>query len=272
MTEAEVTGRQFSHDQLARLHGLTQQVETLCRAQLRSYLDALAPLFRPRRLLGNHMEGTGKENVPNADQNLNELRDLFFKACARPFDLRKEMPVPLESVPTQIQVQEWEYRYEVQTERDRRTINITSPLTWVLAYPSAYSFNMVRQVVNGNQEQNVDSLRSFLLRSSMMVLMFTRLPDLTNLFEGLRYKVEIKKCRELADLPLVTVSAPIATLLPADDVLQLASAVSGRSGFVEVIDTNQAANIPDALQDQVSQILQADHHSSGSNQKTGSNP
>jgi hypothetical protein len=117
----------------------------------------------------------------------------------------------------------------------------------------------------------VDSLRSFVLRSSLMVLMFKRLPDLTHLFEGLRYKVEIKACRELADLLLVTVSAPIATLLPADEVLQLASAVSGRSGFVEVIDTNQAANIPDTLQDQVSKILQADHDSSGSNQKTGSN-
>ena len=147
MTESQLDGRQFSQAQLGRLHGITQQIEKICRGQLRTYLDALAPLFRPRRLFGNHMEGPGKETVPNADQNLNDLREVYFKACGRPFDLRKELPIPLESVPTQIQLHEWEYSHDVQTERERATINITAPLTWVLAYPSPHSYSMVRQLV-----------------------------------------------------------------------------------------------------------------------------
>jgi hypothetical protein len=98
-----------------------------------------------------------------------------------------------------------------------------------------------------------------------MHLMFSRLPELATLFEGLRYKIEIRKCRELGDLPLVTVSAPIATILPSDQVLQLVSAVAGRPEFVEVIDTRQALNIPDPLQDQISQILAAGYQGSKPN-------
>ncbi|HEY2857147.1 MAG TPA: hypothetical protein VGJ21_01870 [Terracidiphilus sp.] len=261
MTDSQVANRQFSQEQLGRLHGITQQVGKICRSQLRTYLDALAPLFRPRRLLGNHMEGAGKESVANADQNFNEFREIYFKACSRPFDLRKELSTPLESVPTQIQLHEWEYHYEVQTERERRNINITSPLTWVLAYPSAYSHNMARQLIAAGQERDQESVRTFVLRTSLMYLMFTRLPDLTTVLEGLRYKVEIRKSHQLGDLPLVTVSAPVATVLPTDDLLLLAAAFSGRSGFVEVIDPERATRIPDPLQDQITKILESAHDS-----------
>src|SRR5271169_4126377 len=88
----------LTHEQLPHLHNVTSEVAKICRGQLRTYLDALAPLFRPRRVLGNHMEGAGKESVTGADQTFAELRETYFKACGRPFDLRKELPTPLESV------------------------------------------------------------------------------------------------------------------------------------------------------------------------------
>jgi hypothetical protein len=257
MSESQVDGGEFSHAQLVRLHGLTQQVEKIFAAQLRSYLDALAPLFRPRRLFGNHMEGAGKEMVMNADQNLNDLREVYFKGLARPFDLRKELPVPLESIPTQIQLHEWEYSYEAQAATGPTKITITAPLTWVLGYPTAYSYSMMRQVANGKQEHDRESVRSFILRASIMHLMFSHLPELPRLFEGLRYKVDIRKSALLGELPLVTVSAPVATVRPTDDLLLFAASYSGRSGFVEVIDPQQAAHIPDPLQDQISKILEA---------------
>ena len=39
-------------EQLLQLHTLTKDVSKLCQKQLRSYLDTLALLFRPRRILG----------------------------------------------------------------------------------------------------------------------------------------------------------------------------------------------------------------------------
>src|ERR1700733_997148 len=83
MTQPADVGRALTHEQLPRLHHITNEVAKICRGQLRTYLDALAPLFRPRRVLGNHMDGAGKETVAAADQNINELREIYFKACPR---------------------------------------------------------------------------------------------------------------------------------------------------------------------------------------------
>ena len=255
MTESLDVGQQLSQEQLARLHRTTQEVEKTCRARLQSYLDAMAPLFRPRRVLGNHMEGAGKETVTGADQSFTELRDIFFKACGRPFDLRKELPSPLESIATQVQLHEWEYSYEILTDQ-RRTLSVVAPLTWVLAYPSSYTYPMVRQLVAGRQERDAESVRSFVLRASLMRLMFARLPELTTLFEGLRYRVEVRKSPQLGDLQLVTVSAPVETIRPSDELLSRAIDFSGRSGFVEVINPEQAAHISDPLQAEIQKILE----------------
>jgi hypothetical protein len=247
----------LTHEQLPRLHSLTAEVQKICRGQLRTYLDALAPLFRPRRVLGERMEGSGKESVVAGDQNFNELRDVYFKSCGRPFDMRKELPTPLESVGTQIGLYEWEYLYDVRTEREARTITVVSPLTWVLAYPSTYSLSMLRQVIAGKQERDAEGVRSFMLRSCLMHLQFAKLPELRALFEGLRYRVEVCKSPQLGELPLVTVSAPIRTVRPADELLLAATGLSGRTGFEEVIDDYQAAHIEDPLQAQILKVLDA---------------
>lgn len=255
MTQQADLGRSLTHEQLPRLHSVTSEVALLCRGQLRNYLDALAPLFRPRRILGNHMEGAGKETVTGADQNFNELRETYFKACGRPFDLRKELITPLESVPPQIQFYEWEYQYDIRSEGERKTITVVSPLTWVLAYPSPYTLSMVRQVVAGKQERDGEGVRTFVLRACLMSQLFAKLPELSALFAGLRYTVEVRKSPLLGELPLVTVSAPVKTVRPTDELLMTATGLSGRPGFDEVIDEYQAAHISDPLQAQISKAL-----------------
>lgn len=256
MSESVSTGQEFSIEELARLHGITQRIEKICRSQLWTYLDAVAPLFRPRRVLGNHMEGAGKENVTNADQSLNELREVYLKACGRPFDLRKELPVPLESVGTQLQLHSWEYLHEIRAEGGRRTIKVISPLTWVLSYNSTYNYAIVRQLLTEKQERDPESLRSFVLRASLMHLMFSRLPELKTLFEGLRYRVEVKRSPQFGELPLVTLSAPFRTVRPSDDLLMRAEQFTGRSDFVEVVDVDPNGRTPDPLLAQVSGILE----------------
>lgn len=245
----------LTHEQLPRLHNLTAEVQKVCRAQLRTYLDALAPLFRPRRVLGDRMEGAGKESVASAEQTYAELREIYFKACGRPFDLRKDLSSPLESVGTQIGVYEWEYVYDIRAERESRSITIVSPLSWVLTYPSTYSLSMLRQVMAGKQERDPEGVRSFVLRSCLMHLQFMKLPELKSLFEGLRYHVEVRKSPQLGELPLVTVSAPVRTVRPANELLLAATGLSGRTGFEEVIDDYQAAHIADPLQAQILKVL-----------------
>jgi hypothetical protein len=257
MTQQADVGQALTHQQLPRLHNVTKDVAQICRGQLRIYLDALAPLFRPRRVLGNHMEGAGKETVANADQNFNLLRETYFKACGRPFDLRKELPTPLESVPTQIQLYEWEYQYDIRIDNERKSITVVSPLTWVLGYPSTYTLSMMRQVVAGKQDRDGEGVRSFVLRACLMDSLFAKLPEMKTLFDGLRYTFEVRKSPQLGELPLVTVSAPVKTMRPPDDLLMTATGLSGRPVFDEVLDEHQAARISDPLQAQILKVLDA---------------
>src|SRR5262245_49188113 len=104
-------------EQLLQLHTVTKDVSNFCHKQLRGYLDTMALLFRPRRILGEAIEGGERESVGGSEKTLAELRDLYKKVALRPFDLRPELNVPLESIATQMQLYEWEYQYETKTER-----------------------------------------------------------------------------------------------------------------------------------------------------------
>ena len=124
-------------EQLLHLHTVTKEVSKFCQRQLRAYLDTLALLFRPRRILGDAIEGAERETVGGSDKTLAELRELYRRVALRPFDLRPELNPPLESIATQMQLFEWEYLYETKTDRGWQSIKVTSPLideisTWPL--------------------------------------------------------------------------------------------------------------------------------------------
>ena len=240
---------------LLSLHTLTRDVSHLCLRQLKTHIDTIAPLFRPRRYLGDHMEGTGKEGVAGADRNFAELQDLYGKVAVKPFDLRPELKSLLESVASQFQFHEWEYSHTAQTDRGWQQIRVTSPLTWVLTYTSPYSLSTLSDVVSGNAARDTDAVRGFVLRSCLMAELFRKFPALGELLGGLRYKVEIRRSPQLGDLPLVTVSAPYATMRPADNLIAMASGLTGGASFAEVLDVETVRKPTDALRDATLQLM-----------------
>jgi hypothetical protein len=244
-------------EQLLQLHALTKDVAKHCQKQLRTYLDTTAMLFRPRRILGDAIEGSERESSTNAERNVAELRELFRSVALRPFDLRPELSVPIQSISTQIQLNEWEYIHTTKTDRGWQNIKVTAPLTWVITYVSPYSLSILRQVLAGKEERNADSVRAFVLRACLMHLHFTKFPGLMDLFAGLRYRVEIRKSPELGDLPLVTVSAPFATLRPPDQLVTVASGLAGGASFAELLDLESVRQIRDPLREDIAAVFKS---------------
>ena len=237
---------------LLALRNLTKDVAAHFEKNLRTILEATAPLFRPRRFLGDHMEGQGKESVVGADQNLADLRALFGKAAGPPYGLRKELNAPLQSVSTQLQVYPWEYYHEIND----KVIQVTAPLTWVITFPSTYSLSMFRSVVTGKQDPNPDSVRAFVLNAVIMHELMRHHTTLAALLETTRFKVDVRKSPMLGELPLVTVSTPFTTMRPGDDLVALAAGLAGGSAFEEVIDLDQARATRDPLRDQLASLLE----------------
>ncbi|HTP30665.1 MAG TPA: hypothetical protein VMJ75_00735 [Candidatus Acidoferrales bacterium] len=244
-------------EQLLQLHTLTKEVARACQKQLRGYLDTMALLFRPRRILGEAMEGAEPEAGGDSERTLAELRDLYRKVALRPFDLRPELSVPLEAVSTKMQLYDWEYLHQSKTDRGWRSINVTSPLTWVVAYSSTYSLSMVRQVLSGQEKRDSDAVRAFVLRACLIHLHFQRFPALAELLAGLRYKVEVRYAPETGDLPFVTISAPFSTIRPPDSLVAVAAGLAGGTSFAEVLDLATVQNLKDPLREQVAAILRS---------------
>jgi hypothetical protein len=242
-------------DQLLHLHTLTKEVSKFCQRQLRGHLDTLALLFRPRRILGDAIEGSERESVGGSDRTLAELRDLYRRVAVRPFDLRPELPVPIESISTQLQLHEWEYLHDTKTDHGWRTIKVTCPLTWVITYSSPYSLSILRQVLAGQEARDPDSVRAFVLRTCILHLQFAKLPAIADLLAGLRYRVEVRRSPELGDLPLVTVSAPLSTIRPPDNLVTMASGLAGGAAFAEILDLNSVKTLRDPFRDEITAIL-----------------
>ena len=257
MDNSAAPAESLNVERLLHLHTLTKEVAKVCQKQLRGYLDTLALLFRPRRMLGDAMEGAERESVGGSERTVAELRDLYRKVALRPFDLRPELSVPLESVSTQMQLYEWEYLHQSKTDRGWRSIKVTSPLTWVVAYSSSYSLPMLRQVLAGQEERDAEAVRSFVLRACLMHLHFLKFPAIADLLAGLRYRVEVRHTPETGDLPLVTVSAPFATMRPPDSLVTVASGLAGGASFSEVLDLATVQHLKDPLREQIAAIFRS---------------
>ena len=240
---------------LLGLHGLTKDVSQVCLRHLKAHVEAMAPLFRPRRFLGDHMEGSGKESMGSTDRNLAELQELYAKVAVKPFDLRPELRAPLESVATQFQFDEWEYTNATETERGWQPIRVTTPLTWALSYGSSYSLRTLRDVAAGGGRRDPEALRTFVLRACLMYQLFVKIPALTDLLTGLRYKVEIRKSPQLGELPLVTISAPFRTVRPPDKLVAMAAGLAGGTSFAEIVDIDSVWNLSDPLRDEALEIV-----------------
>jgi hypothetical protein len=242
-------------EQLLHLHTLTKELSKFCQKQLRAYLDTMALLFRPRRILGDAMEGSERESGVGSERTVAELREIYRNVAVRPFDLRPELPLPLESVTTQMQLHEWEYLHDTKTDRGWRAIKVATPLTWVIAYSSTYSLSMIRQVLAGREERSSEAVRAFVLRACLMHLQIAKFPAIADLLGALRYRVEVRRSPEMGDLPLVTVSAPFSTIRPPDNLVTIASGLAGGASFAEVVDLETVRNLRDPLRQEVAAIF-----------------
>jgi hypothetical protein len=240
---------------LLSLHSLTKEISQVCLRRLRAQVEAMAPLFRPRRYLGDHMVGAGTESAVAADRNLTDLRGLYERVAVKPFDLRPELRLPLESVTTQFQFDEWGYTHATQTDQGWRPIHITTPLTWVLSYATPYSPSTLRGVVAGSGQRDVEAVRAFVLRACLMHELFAKIPGLKVLLQGLRYRVEVRQSPELGELPLVTVSAPFETFRPPDNLVAMASGLAGGTSFAEVLSVESLNSLNDPLREEALEIL-----------------
>ena len=241
-------------DQVVSLREKTDAISHILGSQLRAYIDTLKPLLSPRRLLGRHVGS--RDDVNGSDLALSRLKELYREGSHTPFGLPLEFPEhTLAQLDSQPAIYRWEYTHAAKSERDSKNVTITSPVQWVLSYESTLSLSEVQAMLESRIERKTESLRQFLLNALVMHLVVKNQPNLIQLMAGLHYRVSLKSLPGLGALSFVTISAPLTSFRPADDLLLMAMRFSGIPAFVELISLESVETFEDPLRGQLLQAL-----------------
>jgi hypothetical protein len=248
---------EFSISQLLFLRKVTRAVSDHLTSQLKEQLTTISPLLRPRRLLGNLIESGSSEQVVDADKSFAALNEIYARAAGKPFDLPRPLRSPLKPIGLAIEIYPWEYSHEIQAGGAGKTVTITSPVRYVISYTSGLSLSRLRRGVAGMEEQKQEDIRVFVVRACLMHLMLRKYAGITNLFRSLRWEVRTETSPDLGGLPLTTLTAPIASMLPPDKRILESTEMSGMSLFEEVVNLDTLSAVRDPLIQKVEGIVAA---------------
>src|SRR5437773_11465612 len=91
----------YSTQRLLELRKFTRAIADLLRTQMREYLSTLAPLFRPRNVLGNYAEGGAYEALRTGEKASKDLQELYQTiADSKSYLLPSEFNSPLDVINT----------------------------------------------------------------------------------------------------------------------------------------------------------------------------
>jgi hypothetical protein len=247
--------KEISFGQLAVARKSTQAVSDYLEKQLLGYLDTLRSLFLPERVLGK-LAGS-KFDVPGADKALTELQDSYRRLPGKPFDFPKEFETDwLSEVGVKLEVQRWESSREISTESGKRTILVTSPTRWILAYGPSYTVSQAIQAFARKQDRRgIDQLRQFVVNTLVMQALIARNAGLPAILGELRYNVNKQTHPGLSGLPVLVIQSQVSTFLPPESVIAAATELSGIDAFIELIDVEAVRQLSDPFKQRIVQMI-----------------
>ena len=240
----------YSTRRLLELRKSTRAIADLLRTQMREYLSTLAPLFRPRSVLGNYAEGGAYEASIAGEKPFKELQELYQTiATSKLYRLPTEFKTPLEVINTQLEMTPVEYTYIATSGDESKTVVVTSPLKWALTYVG-FGPGRLREVLHSSSRTS-DDLQQLVLHHLMMHSVVTKQTGLSRILEGLHFPLSSEYSAEFGDLPLTFVTSSISTLRPPDEVLVESTEVSGMNAFEELVQLEDIEKLRDPLKEQL---------------------
>jgi hypothetical protein len=249
-----MTDEGWSTRRLIVLRRVTRAIADLLYGQLRDYLAALAPVFRPAVVLGEYVQGGTKEMSAAAMKAFQDLQGVYgLAAGAKPFNLPKELKPPLEIVRSPLELTRMEYPYTLNTSGKAKTIVMTIPLKWQLAHAD-FSPARLKQLLADRNRTDTDASR-FVLHYSILQVITARQPGALQMLAALHYLLTSLHLPEFGELPITCITSSVPTLRPPDDVIADAVEISGQDAFEEVIDVEAVSNIQDSFKDQLLNLI-----------------
>jgi hypothetical protein len=243
----------FSIERVQTLRRLTRAVADVLGERVTAYLSTLTPLFRPRRVLGEHIRGAEKEPMKGADRAFREMQALFDSvARAQPFTLAREIKSPLEISSVALTIDPVEYRHEVRMGAETRVVTVRCPLAWTVSY-SGYGPRVLIDLLAHRTGANED-LYEWLVHQLVLHAVVGNQPGLTEILGRLHFPMSVTNEPATGTLPITRIASPISTIRPPDDVIMKSVELSGMDAFEEVINVDDIGRMDDPLKDRLIEI------------------
>lgn len=238
------------------LRKVTRAVADALRPQLLDYLATLSPLFRPKSVLGDYIQGGAKEPARRADKAFKELQNLYESvAAAKPFNLPRDLKPPIEVSSGSLELTPLEYQHAAQSNGVDRAITVRSPLTWILTY-SGFSPTRFRELLDTKSRSN-DEVQKFILSYLALHVVVTNQPGLAQMLDALRFQISASALPGFGDLPVTRVTVPVATVRAPDAVIIQSAELTGMDGFEEVVQVHDIARLQDTFRERLVDVVRA---------------
>lgn len=245
-----------STQSLLVLRKLTRAIAEVVRGQMTEYLATLAPLLRPRVVLGDYVEGGTKESTKRADKAFKELQALWASVpTGRPYSLARELTTPIRFQDLGLEITPVEYAHTIQDGTATRTITVRSPLAWTLSY-AGFAPSKLPELLKTKLKPG-EELQQFLLSHLLLHVVATNLPGVLKVAEALHFPITSHTMPEYGTLPFTRIGIGIGTFRPSDEVVLQTAELTGVDAFEEVVNVNDIANIGDPFKSRLLEIAAA---------------
>jgi hypothetical protein len=229
---------------------LTRAIADVARGQMLEYLAVLAPLLRPRMVLGDYIHGSTKEGAPRAEKAYKELHALYTAiAPTRPYHLTDGLTPPLNFAGVGLDITPVDYPHVIGSGDDARTIMVRSPFSWSLTY-TGYAPTRLPELLAARTRAS-DALQQFVLSQLLLRVVIENSPGLESLCEALHFPLTTTTATATGTLPITRIGLAVGTSLPPDDVILESAALTGMDAFEEVIDFEDLEALGDPFRDRL---------------------
>lgn len=244
----------FSTQRLLALRKLTRAVADLLRSQMKDHLTTLAPLFRPRQVLGNYVGSSAYEASRTGEKAFRDLQELYQTiAQSKTYRLPVELKTPLEVISPQLEMTPVEYIHVASSGGQSKNVMISSPLRWVLTY-KGFGPGRLQELVDA-EHRTTDQLQQIVLHYLMMNSVVSKQPGLSKIMDALHFPITTERSEAFGDLPITYVSSSISTVRPPDELLVESTEISGMDTFEEVVQLQDVDKLRDPLKEELQAII-----------------
>jgi hypothetical protein len=247
----------YTIQRMLDLRKLTRAIADLLRGQLRDYLVSLAPLYHPRTVLGEYVQGSSKELVKGASSTLKELQTLYDSITpSNPFNLSKEVKAPLALYSGTLEFTAIDYKHQAAADQTSKTVGITLPFKWIVSYPGCPPAKLREMCADRNR--SADELQHAVLHYLALHLVMTKQTGVTKILEALHFPVSTnERLPGFGNLPITIISSSVSTIRPPDHVIIESTEISGVNAFEEVVNLDDIIELRDPLSERLIELVKS---------------